>query len=68
MLLFNTISADGGRKCPAIYNLLIIFTCTIILKFPVSNFLSVSVKKIKNLKILLSINSAGHTHFANGCE
>ena len=41
------------QKCPTPYNFLYIFqmTCAIILKFSVSNFLSVLVKKIINLKI-----------------
>ena len=36
--------------------------------FLVRNVLSVSVKKIKNLKILFFINSTGHTQFAIGCD
>ena len=66
----NPISADSGQKCPIPYDFLYIFqtTCTINLKFSVSNLLTFSVKKIKILEILDFLNSTGHTHVANGCE
>ena len=72
-ILFNPINADGWQKYPTLYNrynFLYIFqtTCTIILKFLVSNLLSISGKKIKNLKVSLFLNSTGHTHVSNGCE
>ena len=69
-MLVNPNSADVGQKCPNPYNFLYIFqtTCTIILKFSVSSVLSILVKKIKNLKVLLFLNSTGHAHIADGCD
>ena len=59
------LTRDKNARTP--YDSLYIFqtTCTIILKFSGSNLFYVSVKKIKNLKILLFLNSTGYAHVPN---
>ena len=61
--ILNTTSTDGGQTCPTPYTFLYIFQAisSIVIKFSISNFLSALVKKIKNPKILLFLNSTDHT-------
>ena len=61
--ILNTTSTDGGQTCPTPYTFLYILQAisSIVIKFSVSKFLSILVKKIKNPKILLFLNSTDHT-------
>ena len=65
LLALLVLTRDKNARTP--YDSLYIFqtTCTIIMKFSGSNLFYVSVKKIKNLKILLFLNSTGYAHVPN---
>ena len=69
-LVLTLLVLTGGKNAlpPKVFFYIFQTTSTITLKFLVINFLSFSVKKIKNLKILLFRNSPGQTHVVNGLE
>ena len=61
---FDTIIGAGRQKCPTSYIFSYIFqrTCRIILKFSLSNSLSILLQKIKSMKILLFLYSIDDAH------